>query len=261
MRAWAFAIRAGSLPAANWTWVECRCCGILSACPPPNRLMAVTSFFSVPFARFRLPDAAPLNAELRDLILAREKEGARWRNPQSNMNIPNGLFESNFELFLWPERCIQQLYEFCMNQLFSVVGEVNGYTRDRLMQLELKCHAWFHVTRRNGQFNAHNHPMASWSGVYCVQSGTSDAGESKSGVLHFQNPHQLAGMFIDPANEHMIDAYTSKGRNLVLSAGDLVLFPSWLFHEVFPFHGDDERITIAFNCWFNERDPALNRFK
>lgn len=223
--------------------------------------MAVTSFFSVPFARFRLPDAAPLNAELRDLILAREKEGARWRNPQSNMNIPNGLFESNFELFLWPERCIQQLYEFCMTQLFSVVGEVNGYTRDRLMQLELKCHAWFHVTRRNGQFNAHNHPMASWSGVYCVQSGTSDAGESKSGVLHFQNPHQHAGMFIDPANEHMIDAYTSKGRNLVLSAGDLVLFPSWLFHEVFPFHGDDERITIAFNCWFNERDPALNRFK
>ena len=84
--------------------------------------MAVTSFFSVPFARFRLPDAGPLNAELRDLILAREKEGARWRNPQSNMNIPNGLFESNFELFLWPERCIQQLYEFCMNQLFSVVG-------------------------------------------------------------------------------------------------------------------------------------------
>jgi uncharacterized protein (TIGR02466 family) len=30
-------------------------------------------------------------------------------------------------------------------------------------------------------------------------------------------------------------------------AGQLVLFPSWLSHAVRPYHGDRERISIAFN--------------
>jgi hypothetical protein len=33
-----------------------------------------------------------------------------------------------------------------------------------------------------------------------------------------------------------------------------VLFPSWLQHEVMPFYGSDERITIAFNCWFGMKE-------
>jgi predicted 2-oxoglutarate/Fe(II)-dependent dioxygenase YbiX len=36
-----------------------------------------------------------------------------------------------------------------------------------------------------------------------------------------------------------------------LAAGELVIFPSWVLHDVKPFEGDGERITIAFNCWFN----------
>jgi hypothetical protein len=29
--------------------------------------------------------------------------------------------------------------------------------------------------------------------------------------------------------------------------GDVLLFPSWLEHSVAPFHGEGERICIAFN--------------
>jgi len=35
-----------------------------------------------------------------------------------------------------------------------------------------------------------------------------------------------------------------------LAAGDLVVFPSYLFHETAPFYGRDTRITVATNCWF-----------
>ncbi|MGE5150505.1 MAG: putative 2OG-Fe(II) oxygenase [Rhodospirillaceae bacterium] len=30
-------------------------------------------------------------------------------------------------------------------------------------------------------------------------------------------------------------------------AGRLVMFPSWVFHQVRPYHGGAERISIAFN--------------
>jgi predicted 2-oxoglutarate/Fe(II)-dependent dioxygenase YbiX len=37
-----------------------------------------------------------------------------------------------------------------------------------------------------------------------------------------------------------------------LEAGALIVFPSYLFHEVAPFYGRDTRITVASNCWFVE---------
>ena len=37
------------------------------------------------------------------------------------------------------------------------------------------------------------------------------------------------------------------GRALGFKAGQLVLFPSWLQHEVLPFYGSDERITIMYS--------------
>ncbi|HMM66296.1 MAG TPA: putative 2OG-Fe(II) oxygenase [Dokdonella sp.] len=215
--------------------------------------MSVFPLFSVPFVRTKLNNPAAINAELRSLFLKREAEGASWRNPQPTMPIPKGLYESKFDLFSWPDRCVQQLHEFCMLELFKVIGEVNAYKLDELRELESQTHAWFHVTRRGGLFSSHNHPMASWSGVYCVDAGSSDPGETDSGVLHFQNPHQLASMYTDPANNRMIDAYSLKGCNFHLAAGELVLFPSWLFHEVSPFKGTGERITVAFNTWFRKR--------
>ncbi len=215
--------------------------------------MGKLSLFSVPFFRTELADSIGLNAELRNLFLQRESEGERWRNPDPSMSIQKGLFESHFSLFTWPEPCIQTLHEFCMTRLFDFVGEVNGYSRQKLLTLESQTHAWFHITRRGGRFNAHNHPMASWSGVYCVSAGQNDVEHPKSGVLHFQNPHQQAGMYQDPGNDHLNDDYTLRGRNFSLKAGEMVLFPSWLFHEVFPYQGEGERITVAFNCWFRER--------
>ena len=54
------------------------------------------------------------------------------------------------------------------------------------MQIFNDC--WFHVTRRGGFFGLHNHPMASWSGVYCVEPGRHDADKPDSGMLTFLNP-------------------------------------------------------------------------
>jgi len=206
--------------------------------------------FAVPFVEVAIPDAAALNAELRTLFLAREAEGAKWRNPHPSMRINPALFESDFNLFAWPEACVQQLREFCWSALSRLIAQLNGYGPAEMNRIKISSHTWFHVTRDRGFFGLHNHPMASWSGVYCVADGESDATNPDSGVLHFANPLQVANMFVDPANNKLRAPYAMTGRSFRLKPGQLVLFPSWLHHEVLPFQGSGERITVAFNCWF-----------
>ena len=40
------------------------------------------------------------------------------------------------------------------------------------------------------------------------------------------------------------------GRPLAIQPlnGRMVLFPSWLYHQVNPYHGEAERISISFNA-------------
>ena len=47
-----------------------------------------------------------------------------------------------------------------------------------LGRMLISSDSWFHVTRRGGFFALHNHPNASWSGVYCVDPGKNDADTS-----------------------------------------------------------------------------------
>ena len=215
--------------------------------------MKIFPMFAVPFAQIELPDTGPLNRELRSLFLRREAEGAQWSNPTPSMAITPGLFESRFDLFLWPDASVQHLHDLCMGHLLRMIAELNGYSADDLRGLEMQNHAWFHITRRGGRFGAHNHPLASWSGVYCVDAGQHDSTQEKSGRLQFHNPHHYANMFKDAGNLRMNQLYSMDSRSFDLSAGQLVLFPSWAIHEVLPYHGDGERITVAFNCWLRPR--------
>ena len=128
---------------------------------------------------------------------------------------------------------------------------MSGYDAKALSMLSVNSHTWFHVTRKGGYFALHNHPMASWSGVYCVDPGDSDAADTSDGAISFLNPMGIANMFVDAGNSHLKPPFSGKNFSMQLRAGELVLFPSYLFHQVLPYQGSRERITVAFNCWFN----------
>lgn len=215
-------------------------------------MFQVSPLFAVPMVEAQLPDAGPLNAQLRELFLARAAEGRRWANPASSMKVGSGLFESDFTVFSWPEPPVQALREFCWAALSRAIGQLGGFGAEQLARLQILSHTWFHITRHGGQFDLHNHAMASWSGVYCVDPGDSPDEDPDSGALTFLNPMGLAGMFHDPANVRLRRPYGLGNINYRHQPGRLVLFPSWLFHMVQPYRGQRERITVAFNCWFKQ---------
>lgn len=217
-------------------------------------MFQIVPAFACPFVETQLPQCEALNAELKATILAREAGGEAYRNPATSMRINPGLFESEFTFFASPEPCVQALREFCWSALSRAIAQLNAYTAEQMARLEIMSHTWFHVTRKGGYFGLHNHPMASWSGVYCVDPGDGDGGHPESGALHFVNPMQLANMYVDAANNHIRAPYGMGGKTYRFRAGQLVLFPSWVNHEVLPFQGEGTRITVAFNCWFKMRE-------
>lgn len=216
----------------------------------------INPVFAVPFVQDTYPQPAALNTKLKTLLLARESEGAKYANPKASLKLQPGVFESDFTLFSWPEECIQQLRVFCWTALGETIRNLNGYTAEEMRALQIFSHTWFHVTRHGGFTILHTHPMASWSGVYCVDPGETPQDRPESGVLRFHNPHHYSNYFLDSGNLRLRAPYHHGSWNMKFQAGQLVLFPSWLQHEVLPFYGRDERITIAFNCWFSMKETA-----
>lgn len=208
----------------------------------------VHPLFAVPFAEARLPSCERLNGELEALFLQRET--AEYKNPVPS-HIPQAeTFESRFNLFLWPEACVQELRRFVLDTIARTVIDTTTLQGADLSRLKFHNHTWFHVTRHAGSFIAHNHPMASWSAVYCVHPGEAVSDQPQSGLLRFLDPRQGANAFTDPANVPLHRAYALKPLELRLAAGQVVVFPSYVFHEVAPYYGRGTRITVATNAWF-----------
>jgi uncharacterized protein (TIGR02466 family) len=214
----------------------------------------LVNMFAVPFAFSRYAAHERLNPRLRNFILGEEKTRAANPRPLTQRNAH--VFESHFNLFRDPDPAIQELKTFCWDQLLAVIGNLNGYDLPTLSRLQIFNDCWFHVTRRGGFFGVHNHPNASWSGVYCVDPGRHDPGQADSGLLSFINPTITSVMHMDAGVARMRLPYANQIASISLAPGQLVIFPSWVLHDVKPFAGEGERITIAFNCWFTLPDAA-----
>jgi uncharacterized protein (TIGR02466 family) len=210
--------------------------------------MRISPAFAVPFSEGRLAGCERLNRELEALFLARESD--EYRNPTPNQPPQREMFESRFNLFMWPEACVQELRSFMLECVAQTVMEASNLQPADLARLKIHNHTWFHVTRYAGWFAAHNHPFASWSAVYCVRAGECPADHPDSGVLRFLDTRAGADAYQDVANRHLRPAFALQARAVRLQEGQIIVFPSFAFHEVSPFYGRDTRITVATNCWF-----------
>lgn len=215
--------------------------------------LQILGAFASPIVTTHLRDADGLNARLKELFLAREAQGERYRKRDRTPTTQVNIFESEFDLFTWPDAPVQELRRFCLGVLGQVVHQLNDFSpaqRQAMDSVRLMVDCWFHVTRFGGYIANHTHPMASWSGVYCVSPGETPPEHPRSGILRFLDARPYANMYVDPGNVRLKAPFSAGGIEYALRAGQLVLFPSYLAHEVAPFFGRDERITVAFNCSF-----------
>jgi uncharacterized protein (TIGR02466 family) len=99
---------------------------------------------------------------------------------------------------------------------------------------------WANVLKPGGMHSAHLHPHAVVSGTFYVSVPRG------SGVLKLEDPRLPMMMAAPPRRE---DAPEPLRHFVYLEpkAGTLLLWESWLRHEVVPGTGKGERISISFN--------------
>ncbi|NJM30037.1 MAG: hypothetical protein HC855_07965 [Rhizobiales bacterium] len=106
---------------------------------------------------------------------------------------------------------------------------------------------WVNVNPKHAYNALHDHPNSAISGVYYVQV------DDKSGQLRFRDPRGAKRM--DPwpvASGQKSDMRHWDRVNYKPVAGRLIMFPSWLEHDVEPNLSDNERISISFNMVFRK---------
>ena len=96
---------------------------------------------------------------------------------------------------------------------------------------------WGTLLRKGGQQTPHMHPLGSISGAYYVQLPPDMAGKlDKSGSLEFGRPPERFYRLKEPERT----LYEPR-------EGELILFPSWFWHQTIPFDTTGDRISIAFD--------------
>jgi uncharacterized protein (TIGR02466 family) len=106
---------------------------------------------------------------------------------------------------------------------------------------------WANVMQAGAVHSLHLHPTSFISGTYYV------AAPRGAGALKFEDPRLSRHMAAPPRRTDAPERLQSF-VSLPARAGDLVLFESWLRHEVPPARFSGERISISFNYAWSAKD-------
>jgi uncharacterized protein (TIGR02466 family) len=211
--------------------------------------------FSTPIFSTSYPQAERFNAKLKTFILNQESQGNKYRNPEYIPSNQVEIFESSFDLFKDPDPAIQELKMFFLHAIVNAVAKTNAYSMEKCGKLQVITDAWYHVTHFGGYISSHIHSNASWSAVYMVDPGSSEpdmpSGGHRGGVLNFKDPRVTANMYVDAGNQSWIRPHHIGSVNFEMQPGDLLVFPSFIQHEVTPYFGKIPRISVAANCSFS----------
>jgi uncharacterized protein (TIGR02466 family) len=108
---------------------------------------------------------------------------------------------------------------------------------------------WANINRTGHGNEFHSHPGAYWSAVYYVDDGGIDDDPSLGGELEFMDPRGPLPAMNAPHLGFAMPGGLSAGatERVRPKAGRLVLFPAWMLHQVRPYRGTAERISVALN--------------
>lgn len=192
----------------------------------------IENLFPTPLFSYVFRNVESLNAELRDIILERE------RTSPSAMKSNKGGWQSEVDFLSWGGSAVATLGRYLSSAVEIATKQLPLVAPNLKIKYELI--AWAAVNRKGHYNTSHVHPMATWSGVYYVDPGDEPPNELGA-VLEFEHPIQAMVMNFFPG-------LLPSTLCVRPEAGLIVLFPSSLVHNVRMYHGMRPRICVPFNA-------------
>ena len=195
--------------------------------------------FATPIAVIDVADSAALNAGLRKVIEERQ------RTHPSTQHSNLGGWQSTWDMDRWGGVAAIKLLAIGRNLANRLTVDRQG----RPVAINWRANMWANVNRSGHGNEFHSHPASFWSAVYYVDDGGISADPALGGQLEFMDPRGPGPAMYAPHLAYAMQGGLSVGANESLSpqSGRMVMFPAWLLHQVRPYLGQAERISIAFN--------------
>lgn len=199
-----------------------------------------TALFPSRVDNYAVPDCAEFNAALLAAIAAR-------RAAEPGIDSSNQIgWHSERDLFAREEPPFQKLTRYIKG---AIGDSIKRYWPDFEAESWIYfLNGWVNINGQ-GAFNTpHAHGGFHLSGCYYVAVPSSPKG--RSGQIEFLNPAGAMTVGEDELSVRMIKPL----HRIQPRAGQMLIFPSYLRHWVYPNQEPEDRVTIAFNMRLAERD-------
>ena len=202
--------------------------------------MPTTNLFVTPLYRAKLNDLAKKKVnyeELRDTCIAIAEDDEAGQEWCEREGYPGYTSYASLDDLPWRAPIFGDL-EKALDKHVAAFCEALGFD---LQGKKLKCNAfWINILPEGGTHSSHIHPHSVISGTTYVQmpEGTS--------ALKLEDP-RLAMMMMSPLRKKDAPQELQPFVYVKPAVGEMLLWESWLRHEVPMNMSEEERVSVSFN--------------
>ena len=194
--------------------------------------------FSTPLYHASLADSG--NFDMGELekscwsIAQDDEAGQKWCDEN---NYPGYTSYASLSDLTWRSPFFEELKHLLDLHVKTFVEELDFDLEGRNLKLE---DLWINILPEGGNHSAHIHPNSVISGTTYISM------PSGSGAIKFEDPRHSM-MMAAPSRITEAKEYLKPFIYVNPSVGDVLLWESWLRHEVPANNSSEERISISFN--------------
>ena len=194
--------------------------------------------FSTPLYHASLADSG--NFDMGELekscwsIAKDDEAGQKWCDEN---NYPGYTSYASLSDLTWRSPFFEELKNLLDLHVKTFVEELDFDLEGRNLKLE---DLWINILPEGGNHSAHIHPNSVISGTTYISM------PSGSSAIKFEDPRHSM-MMAAPSRIKDAKEYLKPFIYINPSVGDILLWESWLRHEVPANNSSEERISISFN--------------